>query len=123
MQDSKYSEEALQRERDALAQALERLANVQRELAMSQNELMVGQKALADQQDKLVRFLESPFDEAAAGLRAQEDEAGPSSAMFNSGDGVNRFEETAAEGYESSPLESLTGSRMPRKLSSDDEDI
>ena len=62
-QEGRYSEEALEKERDALAKALERLATVQRELAMGQHELMSGQKALAEQQDKLVQFLEAPFDE------------------------------------------------------------
>lgn len=69
MQDAKYSEEALQKEREALAKALERLADVQKDLASSQKELMTGQKALAEQQDKLVQFLESPFDEATAALQ------------------------------------------------------
>jgi peptidoglycan hydrolase CwlO-like protein len=69
LQDSRYSEEALKREREALAKSLERLADVQKELASSQKELMSGQKALAGQQDKLVRFLESPFDEASAALQ------------------------------------------------------
>jgi hypothetical protein len=71
LQGAKYSEEALEKERDALAKALERLAVVQRELAMGQHELMAGQKALAEQQDKLVQFLESPFDEAAAALNVE----------------------------------------------------
>lgn len=74
MQGAKYSEEALERERDALAKALERLATVQRELAMGQHELMSGQRALAEQQDKLVQFLESPFDEAVAALNAEQPE-------------------------------------------------
>lgn len=56
----------MEKERDALAKALERLGNVQHELAMGQHELMAGQKALADQQDKLVHFLESPFNEEDA---------------------------------------------------------
>jgi hypothetical protein len=71
VQGAKYSEEALEKERDALAKALERLALVQRELAMGQHELMAGQQALADQQDKLVAFLESPWDDAAAAAAAE----------------------------------------------------
>ena len=87
VQAGKYSEEALEKERDALAKALERLAAVQRELATGQHELMAGQKALAEQQDKLVQFLESPFEEEG------DDGEGPStsspdasSAMQNFGD-------------------------------------
>jgi hypothetical protein len=66
VQGAKYSDEALEKERDGLAKALERLGSVQHELAMGQHELMAGQKALADQQDKLILFLESPFEEDAA---------------------------------------------------------
>lgn len=79
VQGAKYSEEALEKERDALAKALERLASVQRDLAMGQHELMAGQKALADQQDKLVQFLESPFDEEA-GADVTDFEASPGAA-------------------------------------------
>ena len=122
-QDSKYSEEALQRERDALAQALERLAGVQRELALSQNELMAGQKSLAEQQDKLVQFLESPFDEAAAGLRADAGQAGPSSAMDTVEDIIPVAEVACGSGYESSPLESITGNRVIPRAQHDDLEI
>ena len=84
-QAGKYSEEALEKERDALAKALERLAVVQRELAIGQHELMFGQRALAEQQDKLVQFLESPFDEAVAALNAEQqppvDDPTPGSAV------------------------------------------
>jgi hypothetical protein len=69
LKDERYSEEAMQREREALAKSLERLADVQKELASSQKELMMGQKALAGQQDKLIRFLESPFEEASNALQ------------------------------------------------------
>lgn len=52
---------------------------------MGQHELMSGQRALAEQQDKLVQFLESPFDEAVAALNAEqqpvEDQHGAGSAV------------------------------------------
>ena len=83
LQVGKYSEEALEKEREQLAKALERLAGVQKELAVGQHELMAGQKALAEQQDKLVQFLESPFADEGEGAAASpygvDSEAGPSS--------------------------------------------
>lgn len=43
---------------------------------MGQHELMSGQRALAEQQDKLVQFLESPFDEAVAALNSEQEQGG-----------------------------------------------
>lgn len=76
VQATKESEAALEKEREALATALERLAMVQRELAMGQHELMTGQKALAEQQSKLVQFLETPFAEGE-GEGDEEGQSGP----------------------------------------------
>jgi hypothetical protein len=112
VQESKYSEEALERERDALAKALERLANVQRELAMGQHELMAGQKTLADQQDKLVHFLDAPFDNEEHEPDDQTDQPGGASQsesspvqVFNGSDSRVRDSQVAWRGHEPSDSE------------------
>eukprot|EP00873_Tetraselmis_striata_P015466 jgi/Tetstr1/435730/TSEL_024629.t1 len=52
-----YTEKALEKERDALAQALDRLSDVQRQLAEGQQKLMSGQGQLKQQHERLMDLM------------------------------------------------------------------
>eukprot|EP00951_Prasinocladus_malaysianus_P019101 scaffold154251_cov39-Prasinocladus_malaysianus.AAC.2 len=52
-----YTEKALEKERDALAQALDRLSDVQRQLAEGQSKLMSGQSQLKSQHERLLDLM------------------------------------------------------------------
>lgn len=54
-----YTEKALEKERDALAQALDRLSDVQRQLAEGQQKLMTGQSQLKSQHERLLDLMSS----------------------------------------------------------------
>eukprot|EP00192_Tetraselmis_astigmatica_P001702 CAMPEP_0117652658 /NCGR_PEP_ID=MMETSP0804-20121206/2750_1 /TAXON_ID=1074897 /ORGANISM="Tetraselmis astigmatica, Strain CCMP880" /LENGTH=1606 /DNA_ID=CAMNT_0005458731 /DNA_START=90 /DNA_END=4910 /DNA_ORIENTATION=+ len=54
-----YTEKALEKERDALAQALDRLSEVQRQLAEGQQKLMSGQSQLKGQHERLLDLMSS----------------------------------------------------------------
>mmetsp|Transcript_27128 Transcript_27128/g.48350 ORF Transcript_27128/g.48350 Transcript_27128/m.48350 type:complete len:1606 (-) Transcript_27128:382-5199(-) len=54
-----YTEKALEKERDALAQALDRLSDVQRQLAEGQQKLMSGQGQLKQQHERLMDLMNS----------------------------------------------------------------
>uniref|UniRef100_A0A061RIA9 Polycystin cation channel family n=1 Tax=Tetraselmis sp. GSL018 TaxID=582737 RepID=A0A061RIA9_9CHLO len=54
-----YAEKALEKERDALAQALDRLSDVQRQLAEGQQKLMSGQSQLKAQHERLLDLMSS----------------------------------------------------------------
>merc|ERR1712137_261476 len=54
-----YTEKALEKERDALAQALDRLSDVQRQLAEGQQKLMSGQSQLKSQHERLLDLMSS----------------------------------------------------------------